>query len=182
MADNTRTTGFVSRIKGSELRPSASLNKFGGGGAMFAYSGMIYSNQSASGIGITNTTNEVTLDTYSLPANSLDFVGRGVKITAFGSFGNTTHSKTASVYFGSEKFLTNTTATTSWVIEVNVLKDAANSQAMGGVMFGPASVATQYQSGAETDTSAITIKVTGQTQTAATGDVVLNGWSIVGLD
>lgn len=177
-------TGFVDRIKGKTLDIAASLTQFGAGGATFRNGGNIYTNQSASGILSANTTSENTLDTYSLPANSLDVPGRQLSISAFGSFGNTTHSKTVKLYFGSELISSGAqTITTGWSLSMVVQKDAANSQIIGAQnVSGSVHGGCTTQSGAETDTAAITIKVTGQTGTAATGDVVLNGWQITGLN
>jgi hypothetical protein len=183
-------TGFVQRNKGKILYSAATLTQFGVGGATFRGDGNIYSNQKATGIAaLTSTTSEVTLDTFSLPANSLDIPGRAIGIYAFGTYANNNASiKTASVYFGSEKFPATTTLTgpIGWAIAVVVQKDAANSQAMNGQTVAGTGATTVNsclsQSGAEPDTAAITIRVAGQTGVAAANDVVLYGWSVEGFD
>lgn len=178
-------TGFVNRAKGKELFPASCLTQFGTGGALFRGGGNIYTNQSATGITMTSTTAEVTLDTFSLPASSLDVPGRGISIVAYGTFANNTHAKTAKLYFGTsvtQVVTGNTAAVVPWIIEALVLKDAASSQAVSlQTINGTTHGGCVYTSGSEPDTAAITIKVTGQTGTAGT-DVTLNGWIIQGMD
>jgi hypothetical protein len=181
-------TGFVDRIKGKIIDPAASLTQFGAGGAVFRNGGNIYSNQSASGLGMTSTTSEVVLDSFTLPANSLDVPGRELYIYAFGSTASNTHAKTMKLYFGTaggstSTFVTSSVASASWVLQMVVQKDAANSQIISSqAISGTSHSGCTTAAGTMTDTGPITIQVTGQTGTAGANDVTLNGWMITGLN
>ncbi|HZT90288.1 MAG TPA: hypothetical protein VFA12_20275 [Stellaceae bacterium] len=177
--------GFIQRFKGKILVPAGSLFQFGKSGATFGASGNIYSKLSAAGLGNGNDTTEDTLDSFSLPANSLDVVGRMLYIYAWGMLANNAHSKTAKLYFGSEVVSTGaqTGANVGWALEMVIAKAGANSQVISGQLItGATHGGVVNQSGTETDTSAITLKVTGQTGTAAANDVTLNGWYVVASD
>jgi hypothetical protein len=159
--------------------PVTAKGTLGSGTGTFGLSGDINVQNSAAGVGNTNDTTEDTLFTYSLPASSLDTTGRALFITAFGSFANNSHSKHARLYFGSEVIDSGANTTTGgigWVLEMTVLKTGSStqiisSQTVAGTVHGGCTT----QAGAETDTSAITIKVTGQTGTAAANDILCNG-------
>ncbi len=181
------TTGFVERIKGRIIQPASALGNFGVGGAVFRGGGNIYLNLSASttGIALTSTTSLVTLDTYTLPANSLDVPGRMICIQAFGQMSGNTHTKTITLNFGSESVaITNATTTlTSWFLELIVMKSAANSQVMNSQQItGTIHGGTATQTAAEADTAGIVISVTAQTQTANASEIILNGWFIEGMN
>lgn len=174
------TTGIVARFKGRLLAARDSLFHFGKSGVGVPFSGNIYSNWSAAGIGTGSDTTEDTLDTYSLPANALDKVGRELCIEAFGTFAANTHTKTVSLYFGSEKVTSGAVTNSSgWALSMLVGKTGASTQMVGTqAVLGAAHQGCSTLSGAETDTSAITIKVTGQSASGLSGDILLNGWSI----
>lgn len=129
---------------------------------------------STTGIGNGNDATEDVLYTFSLPASSLSSVGEGLSITAAGTFANNAHSKTVRLYFGNQTYSMNTiTANVVWVLRMTVFKTASNVQlilAEGWIDGAPMSPG--LLTGAETDSAAITIKVTGQTGTAAANDVV----------
>ncbi len=113
--------------------------------------------------------------------------GRTLQITASGALANNAHSKTARLYFGASIVATTgaqTGANVGWQLILQVQKVASNSQLgfyspIVGATHGGISLPL---SGTETDTSAIAIKVTGQTGTAAAGDVVLNSLVIEALN
>ncbi len=174
-------------VPGVGVEPSSMLTYFGGGTQSFANTGIIFRYQSVTGTGNGNDTTEDTLSTFALPAGSLDVAGRTLEITASGSFANNAHSKTAKLYFGSSIVATTgaqTGANIGWQVSLQVQKTASNSQ-LGfyspiiGTAHGGISLPI---SGTETDTNAITIKVTGQTGTAAASDVVLNSLLIEALN
>jgi hypothetical protein len=174
-------------VPGVGIEPSSMLTYFGGGTQSFADAGVIFRYQSLTGTGNGNDTTEDTLTTFSLPASSLDVAGRTLQITASGSLANNAHSKTARLYFGSS--ITSTTgaqtgANVGWQLQLQVQKIASNSQIgfyspIVGTTHGGISLPL---TGTETDTSAITIKVTGQTGTAAANDVMLNSLVIEALN
>lgn len=153
---------------GNSTPPSA-------GGISTNPNGNIFSFFGAAGNGADTT--EDTLATFSLPANSLDAVGRIVHIYAFGTFANNTNTKHAKVYFGSEVLSAATGNNVSWSLEMWVGKSASNVQKISGQpISGTTHGGVQNQAGAETDSAAITIKCTGQDSTSATANaIVLNG-------
>ena len=177
---------FVAEAGATVLLPAGVKSAFGGGTATFNLSGNISSQPSAAGVGNTNDTTEDTLFSFSLPASSLDVPGRALFITAFGTFANNSHSKHARLYFGSEVIDTGANTTTGglgWVLEMTIMKTGAStqtisSQSIAGTVHGGCT----QQAGAETDTAAILIKVTGQTGTAAANDIVCNGLIVTAAD
>ncbi len=181
------TTGFVERIKGKVLSTADSVTQMGKGGALFKSGGMIYVNSSSAGLGNTSDTTSDTLDTYSMPGNSLQNNNYMLTIQAFGTFAANAHAnKVAALWFGSESvtitYSTSVTGGTPWALQMNVFKTGANTQFITAqTITGTVHGGITYQSvtPAETDTSAIVIKVSGQTPTtAAANDVVLYGWFI----
>jgi len=181
------TTGFTQRFRGKTLGEAGSQIRFGKSGTAFGLSGQVYNYLAVTGTGNGNDTTEDTLQSYSLPANALDVVGRGLIIQAFGNLATNAHSKTVKLYFGSSIVLSTAAQTGSnvpWFLELQIWKQASNVQ----IGFGQPIVSTThggvvlYTAGSEADTAAITIKVTGQTGTAAANDVVLNGLSIFAMD
>lgn len=174
-------TGFMDRYKGKILCSAGSLGQFGKGGATFGFGGDISVQDSAAGFGNTNDSTEDTLVTYSLPANSLDNTNRCLWIYAFGSLANNAHSKSVKLYFGAEivSILANVTPNIGWALEFLVMKTGASTQVMSGqAVVGTTHGGCVTLTGAETDTAAIVIKVTGQTGTAAANDVVCNGFIV----
>jgi hypothetical protein len=130
-------------------------------------------------------TNETDLWTYTLPANSLDANGRGVRVTTWGTFASTANTKTARLYFGST-VIGNTSVSasapnnTSWMGTGMVLRTGAATQtAMSTVHVGGGAFLTNNNGGAITpaaDTTAtIVIKITGQNGTAAANDICVKG-------
>jgi hypothetical protein len=179
------TTGFVERIKGKVLSSADSPTQMGKGGQLFKGGGTIYANSSSAGFGNTSDTNVDTLDSYSLPANSLQNSNYMLNIYAFGTLAANANSKTVTLSFGSGPetvFIADSVSVTGgspWVLQMTVIKSASNQQvlstmaALNGTHKGVA-----YTTGVETDTAAIPITVTGRSGTAAANNVVLNGWFI----
>ncbi len=179
-------TGFVQRFKGKILVPAGSQFQIGKGAATGGPQGNLYVFTSATGAGNGSDTTEDILTSFSLPANTLDVPGRSLWLYAFGSFANNAHSKHARLYFGSEVVDTGANTTTGgigWALEMLIIKTGSNTQQMSSqIVTGTVHGGCTTQAGAETDTSAITIKVTGQTGTAAASDIVLNGLTVTGMD
>lgn len=173
-------TGFVQRFKGKIYAESGSLFRFGKGSMPMGASGNIFTYLSATGTGNGNDTTEDLLQSFVLPANAFDIPGRGLWLYAFGTLANNAHSKTAKLYFGSSIVLSSgaqTGANLGWALELVVFKTGANAQIASGqpVVGTTHGGVTLPLIGTETDTAGITIKVTGQTGTAAANDVVLTG-------
>lgn len=138
---------------------------------------------STTGAGNGNDTTEDVLYTFSLPANSLSFVGQTLEIFASGTLANNAHNKTVKIYFGTQVYSLGTVATANvaWTAKLRVVRTAANVQLIYGEgMIGATPIAPSLLTGAETETSIITIKVTGQTGTAAASDIVAKMMTVSG--
>lgn len=139
---------------------------------------------STTGVGNTNDTSEDVLYTYSLAASALSATGEGLSITAAGTLANNAHNKTVKLYFGAQVYSLGTVATANavWIARMTVFKTASNVQlilAEGEIDGTP--ISPSLLTGAETDSAAITIKVTGQTGTAAASDVVAKMMTVSAL-
>jgi hypothetical protein len=172
----------------------AYLQTFGSGAAAAATQGNINRQVSAAGVSPSATGADVVLAVYALPANSFDVAGRGIAITAQGSFGATANNKRVKIIFnptsatvgaavagGTTVADTGTVATNGggWALEANVFKYGANgsntqlglhqqAQVGGAVaaLLAPGLIAA-------TENGAILIAVTGNAATA-TSDIVFN--------
>jgi hypothetical protein len=124
---------------------------------------------------------EDTLKSFNLPANALDAVGRTIYIYAWGSYANNANTKAAKLYFGTTSIAAATGQNVGWALEMVVGKSAANTQQISAQnITGTAHGGVSNTAGAtNTDTSAITIKVTGQDTTSSNANaIVLNGLMI----
>jgi hypothetical protein len=126
-------------------------------------------------------TGEQILDSYSLPANSLDNAGRNYRIEACYLHAANTNTVTSRLYFGSEVISDTGVSTTGSVscMWIAVLKTGSNTQNViaGGTKgaVSPVNLGTNYTAATETDSSTITIKATIQdgTSSAADGTLIL---------
>lgn len=151
-------------------------NQAGLSSSAFKAEGVLSVNTTSTGNGADTT--EDTLLTYSLPAKTLSANGKGIKIRAWGATAANTDNKTMKLYFGSEVIATATAATNNknWFLELEVFRTGSSTQ----VVFGQGQVDTTnvtpyVTTGAETDTAAIVIKITGQAGTGNAGDIVAKG-------
>jgi hypothetical protein len=177
------TTGFTDRIKGKTLSSADCLTQMGKGGPLFKGGGVIYANSSSAGFGNTSDTSSDTLDSYSLPANSLQNNNYMLNIYAFGTLAANTNSKTVTLSFGSEVVTFSDATSVSgggpWVLQMTIVKSAASQQLVTSQSIINATYkGGVYQVGVETDTAAIPITVAGRTAVASANDVVMNGWFI----
>lgn len=120
-------------------------------------------------------TTEDVLMTYSLPANTLGTTARGLKITAWGNTAANADNKTIKLYFGSEVIASPTAATNNkgWYMYMEVYHTGANAQvAFGYGQVDTTAVTPLITTGAETESSAIVIKVTGTAGTGNANDIV----------
>lgn len=149
-----------------------------GGGSSMNPTGNIFTFFGSVGNGADTT--EDTLKSFPLPANALDAVGRGIYIYAWGTYANNTNSKTARLYFGAASISALSQNNVGWALEMVVGKSAANVQQVNGQsVVGTSHGGTTTAAGAEVDTAAVTIKLTGQDATSATASaIVLNGMFI----
>ena len=146
----------------------------GTGTGVFAPAGVLSVNTTSTGNGADTT--EDTLMSFSLPAKTLTATdGKGIKIRAWGTTAANSDNKTMRLYFGSEVVATPTAATNNknWELELEVYRTGSSTQVVVGKGQVDTTVVTPYfATGAETDTSAITIKVTGQAGTGNANDIV----------
>lgn len=117
-----------------------------------------------------------TLQSYTLPAGSLNNVGDAIHIVASGTFAGSTDTKNINIKLGSPVISSlsgSVTASTSWAMDVWVVKTGANTQSIHtqGTVAGTAGAAgTSSITTSVTDTASITITVLGQNATAATAN------------
>ena len=180
----TVPSGFTQRFKGKLIvNGGGSLFGFGRGiGAAMGPQGNLFKFAGAQGNGA--DTSEDVLSTFSLPANSLDVVGRALWLYAFGTM-TATGTKTGRLYFGSELVSTGGIVATaeSWALEMLVIKSGASAQVISSQLVnGGTHGGVANQTGAETDTAAIAIKVTGQNSAATANGIVLEGFMITAMD
>lgn len=121
-------------------------------------------------------TNETTLWSYSLPANTLSANNKGLHIYAVGTYAANGNAKTVRLKFGS----TNVNGTGgspnggAWRIDAYIYRTGASAQLATGehgsntIGYGNLQLTTP----AEDTTGAITIAVSGQNGTASASDIV----------
>lgn len=147
----------------------------------FLPEGLLSKQLSIAGIGNGADTTDDTLFSYSLPASSLDVVGRQITVFAFGKFATNGHDKTVKIFLGSTLIFTSAVQTGSnvgWQATLTFYKSGASTQLGTGIgQSGTTTWAVPVPlTGSETDTGALTIKVTGASPTTgAANDVLANG-------
>lgn len=154
-----------------------------GQASLMALNGNLNTQLSHTGFTTATTGAETTLASFSLPASTLDVVGRGVQITVWGSATFASGTAVAKVYFGSVGTTVGTLATTNpfWA-QLTIYKDAASSQ--NGTFQSIVNTAHKGMvalSQTETDTAAIVLKVTGN-QSAIASAIVVNGFVVQGFN
>lgn len=181
-------------VPGVGIEPSNMLTQFGSGAATFLEEGNINRQLSLAGISPGSIGNDNVLAVYTLPANSFDISGRGITITAAGSFGATVNNKTIKLIFNATTAVVGTAVTGGttiastgvvatngggWEIGGNVFKvGAAGSNTQIATSNGSIAGAThQGTSPPSFPTAAengpILIALTGNAATATT-DIVFN--------
>jgi hypothetical protein len=186
--------GYISRDRGKRVMVADTLNIFGRGlGATFKDSGNLNVQVSSAGINPGGTAADNVLASFLLPANCLDLVGRGLYVTASGSFAATGNNKTIKLLWnpatatvgstvGAGSSLICSTGVTAqngggWLVSGQVFKYGAASHQI--LMNTGTAVGTTHQGTAAPvlatadETTAIWIAVTGNAATAAT-DIVFN--------
>jgi hypothetical protein len=167
------------------------LQRVGKGGTLAAGGGNVAVFSSSAGIGNGADTTEDVLFTASLPANTLDIVGRQILLEAWGSLSATNAVKTIRMYFGSLVYIAaqvTPAAVTAgdWSAQLLVTKTGNNAQiALGTSDFSGAAVVRNVQrftASAQVDTAPIIIKVTGQSSVATANSAVCNQLTIGGYN
>jgi hypothetical protein len=187
----TAVTGFTDRPLGKSVAVAAVLQRIGKGGTLAAGGGNVAVFSSAAGVGNGADTNEDVLFTASLPANTLDIVGRQILLEAWGSLSATNAVKTIRMYFGSLVYIAaqvTPAAVTAgdWSAQLLVTKTASNVQiALGTSDFSGAAVVRNVQrftASAQVDTLPITMKITGQSSVATANSALANQFVIGGYN
>lgn len=174
------TTGSGAFVKATVPTLSAGAS----GSGTFSTVGDLSKQFSAAGIGNGADATDDTLFTYSLPANSLDATGRQIVIEAFGKFAANGNNKTVKLWFGTTMVFSSGVVTTNnlgWWAMMRLTKTGASTQIGIGFGVGGAAIwsVAVPMAGTETDTGAITIKVTGASPTTgAASDVLGNAMTI----
>lgn len=130
---------------------------------------------STTGVGNGADTTEDVLYTFSLPANSLTVTGQTIEVFASGTLANNANNKTVRLYFGAQVYSLGLVATANvvWTAKLTVTRTGSSAQLISAQgMIGATPIAPALLTGAETDTAAITIKVTGQSGTAVANNIV----------
>lgn len=132
-------------------------------------------NVNTTAVGTIANVAETDLMTYSLPANSLSANGKGVRVTAWGTTLAGANNQTIKMYFGSAVMRANGPSaygSTSWTFTAEVIRTSSGNQLYRALAyFDGTAVSVSASTTAQTDTSAIVIKMTGQNG-AATVDGV----------
>ncbi len=182
-------------VPGVGVEPASMLTQFGGGTASFPEEGNVNRQISSAGVNPGTTGADNVLAFYSLPASSFDVSGRGIQVTAAGSFGATGNNKRIKIIFnpatavvgstvgggGTTVADTGTVATNGggWSLSANIFKyGATGSNTQIGIhnqaQIGAATAALLAPSLiTATESGAILIAVTGNATTAAS-DIVFN--------
>jgi hypothetical protein len=183
-------SGFVDRMKGKGMCSSSFLTQIGKSSAQSAGGGNIFSFLSAAGAGNGADATDDTLVSCSLPANLFDVAGRCVTVQAWGNITATSATKTLQFKFGAAALqpITSYTTTTTgqWQFYVQIYKVSSNVQQLlyaadtsttpasmfgGGALTRSMLVAT----GAEVDTAAIPLVITGKASSSTANLVLCNG-------
>ncbi len=132
-------------------------------------------------------TNETTLWTYNLPANTLSANGKGVRITVFGSFAANNNTKTLRTKFGGTTVHSEAGGgafnANGFVVTCYVYRTGAGAQlGIGHMTFGGGAQTDAPVTPAETETNAIAIAFTGENGTAAANDIVFRGALVEALN
>jgi hypothetical protein len=127
-------------VPGTGIEPSSNLEQFGAGTATVLAEGNINRQISGTGVQPGGTAVDSVLAVFSIPANSFDISGRGIGLTAQGSFGATANNKRVKLIFNATTAVvgsavtggttvadTGTVATNGggWSLQANVFKYGA---------------------------------------------------------
>ena len=139
---------------------------------------LLYTTSPASGDA--STTNEQTLASYALPANTLKVGSKLIIRAAFSAAANG-NNKTMKCYFGAASISSGAVANNNknTVCEMIVSKTGTNAQTVYATMQTDVTPITPVVTLAtETDTAAITIKATGTNGTSSAGDIIMEDFSV----
>ncbi|MFO0733758.1 MAG: hypothetical protein U0361_22925 [Nitrospiraceae bacterium] len=153
-----------------------------GGSAIFAPSlQRAYCTTTATGTDA--NTSEKDLATFDLPANLFFTNNAGVWLEAWGTTAANANNKTMKLYFGGSSLVTNSVNPSpnnlGWMARATVHRRGSGSQSYWATMtVGGNLQGTGVNSLSVTDTSAITVKATGQNGTGNANEIVLQGFCV----
>jgi hypothetical protein len=138
---------------------------------------VICKNLTPAGTGADTTVD--TLQSCSIPANTLNSNGNRIKIVAYGTYGADGNNKTITATFGGTSIYNSGTITqngTGWRFEAEVWRTGSSTQRYSGsgLQAGFSMVGINSGTASETDTAAITVAIKGQNGTAVANDIVCN--------
>lgn len=184
------TSGYVDRMKGKGMCSSSFLQQIGNSSALSCGGGNIFAQLSAAGVGNGADATDDTLMTCSLPANLFDIVGRCVTVQAWGTTTAGAVVKTVQFKFGAAALQSvvvepsGGTGAGSWQLYIQIFKVSANVQSLLYQADGTGTVTSVLgisagrgllnTSGAEVDTAAIPLVITGKGPSTA-NTVLCNG-------
>ncbi len=118
------------------------------------------------------------LQTYSIPANTLNLTGRTIRVKAWGTTANNANAKTVTLAFGSQTVMTQALTTGlagTWRIDCEIIKTGSNTQDVFAELLQLSTIIHKHTltAGTQTDTAAITVKCTGTA--TADNDIVQEG-------
>jgi hypothetical protein len=121
---------------------------------------------------------ETPLVNYQLPSGAMASSTKGIRVTAYGYYANTTVPKTLNLYFGTIAIVTSVTtaAGRGWYLDASVIRQKTNQQEGGGMIVSGASLATGATQIKATESVNITVEVSAIGQ--ANRDVVLTGFLV----
>ena len=188
-------SGIMQRWKGKTVHGSSAFVQAGGTGEpaaaapqqVFALTGNLFTLVSAAGVGNGADETEDLLGSFVLQPNALDTASstgkgnaRGLSIYAAGSVANNAHTKTIKLYFGTQSVSLLPMASTAdaWAIEMVIYKTGASTQFIQWTAYDGIATTSLFTmgnvAGTQTDTSAITIKATGESSAVSANDILLN--------
>lgn len=164
----------------------APILEFGGGSAAFGPMGLASNQLNNAGIGNGADTSDDVLFTYTLAANSLNANGKAIEIETHGAFAGNGNDKRIQLFWNAFSYFSSGTLTdngTKWSLHVSLNRYAANNQLGEAIFIHGNAVSVTPIFGSITDSSNITIAVTGASPTTgAANDVVSYRMAVKGLN
>lgn len=147
--------------------------------AGFTPARMIFLNVAGTGNGADTT--EDVLATFSLPKNTLGSLARGIRVCAYFHCAANADNKTMRLYFGANSIATPTAATNNKnaYLELDVyFSSAGHQQVLGNGVVDVTPVTPTFVAGTDDETTALTIKATGQAGTGNANDIVCEAMTV----
>ena len=133
--------------------------------------------------GITSTTLEETLKSYTLPANTMDTDDQVIRISVWGDLSATANDKQLKIKWGGIVVYDSTMLTTSstgYHVTIDIIRTGASAQNIMGhpSVYGNALSFKEF--GVDTESLATTtlIEVTGKSSTASANSLIVRGWRV----